>query len=225
MYLTSHAGPGQLVTARYAQGLLVACTCPAGQARARAWARLPAEAEGYTLDRLVDEPSQRPALAAIGQLLRARRGWLTLAGGYGTGKTTLIYATLQALARLSIPGRYETAPDLLEYLRDSFANGENPSGRMQTLIEAPALAIDEIDKYNPTGWAAENLFRLINARYQSRESLITILGWNVDGQDRIPPYLMSRARDGRFWYVELSGPDLRPGLDPWDRGDEGSHAS
>ena len=218
------------MSARFERSVLVICPgCAAGKERAQAWCRLPAEAAGITLQGLRKIEHQLPAIKAAGKLIRAGYGWLTLAGDYGTGKTTLIYAILNYLSERGIYGRYETAPDLLDYLRDGMQDirGASPSARLRQLIEAPALAIDEIDKYNATAFADEALFRLFNARYQARNSQITLIGYNYDRERQVPPFLLSRSKDGRFQHVVLEGADIRPTLtddelDRWDRG-EGEH--
>jgi DNA replication protein DnaC len=202
--------------------------CNAGRQLARTWSGLPPEADAVRLDndRLValDDPDYDQALAAIADLIRQPRGWLTLAGGYGTGKTTLIYAALNHLADRGIYGRYTTAPELLDSLRDGLAPGVETAGsRLSRLAAVPVLAVDELDKYSATAFAEEQIFKLFHRRYQQRATHATLLGYNLDGADRVPPFLASRIRDGRFWYVELRGADMRPvlgRLDPWDRGDD-----
>lgn len=228
LFLTApETSSGLIVSARFDTSVLVICPgCAAGKARAQAWCRLPAEAEGITLQGLKKIAHQLPALQAAAKLIRAGSGWLTLAGDYGTGKTTLIYAILNHLNERGIFGRYETAPDLLDYLRDGMQDiqGASPSARIRQLIEAPVLAVDEIDKYQATPFADTAIFRLFNARYQARNSQITLIGYNADRQHLVPPFLLSRTKDGRFQHIVLEGADIRPTLtdgtlDPWDRGE------
>jgi hypothetical protein len=216
-----------LVTGRYYERVLAICPagCAEGHARAWAWSGLPEEARGVRLggpglDK--HKPAQQEAIGAIKALLKAPRGWLTLAGGYGTGKTTLLYATLNHLAGAGVYGRYTTAPDLLDWLRDAIGDvrGESPGGRLRQLRDAPVLAVDELDKYNATAFAEEAVLKLFGTRYERRATHITLIGYNLDGAERIPPFLRSRIRDGRFRLVEMPGSDLRPSLsDPWERGE------
>lgn len=220
-----------VISAIYPQGprrvALVLCPgCAAGRELARVWSGLPDEATGVRLDndQLVQlaVAGYAEALAAVQRLIREPVGWLTLAGGYGTGKTTLIYAALNHLAERGIYGRYTTAPTLLDYLRDGLAPGaETPGSRLRALAEAPVLAVDELDKYSATQFAEEQIFKLFQARYQQRRTHATLIGYNLDGAERIPAFLHSRIRDGRFTYIALRGPDVRPSLgapDPFDRG-------
>lgn len=217
---------GWIVSARYGDRALVLCPgCAAGRTRAQAWKNLPDEAAGVRLATLHAKAHQQPAIAAIARLLVEPAGWLTLAGDYGTGKTTLIYACLNALGDQGTPGRYTTAPELLDHLRDGMRDtaGQSPSSRLQGLIEAPCLAVDEVDKYQATEFAEQAIFRLFDARYRARASSITLLGYNHEREDRIPPFLASRMRDGRFQRIVMHGTDIRPTLtrplDAWDRGE------
>ncbi len=217
---------GLVITARYGgdRVLAVCPQCPAGAERAWAWSGLPDEARGVRLDGgLKVIAMQQEAIWAIQALLRDPRGWLTLGGGYGVGKTLLIYAALNHLADAGVYGRYTTAPDLLDWLREGIGDTLSPGGRMRQLLEAPALAIDELDKYNATAFAEEKMFQLFRARYEQRATHVTLIGYNLDGVERIPPFLRSRISDGRFRLVQMRGSDLRPALtgplNPWDRGE------
>lgn len=216
-----------IVVDRYGSSVLVLCpACERGRARAASWSGLPDEARGLSLDALRAHPAQRPAVEAIVALLRAPHGWLTLVGGYGTGKTTLIYAALNHLAAQGVYGRYVTAPGLINHLRDALRDqdGRAHSARLERLKSVPVLAVDELDKYRGTEYAEETIFDLFDHRYRERRTLATLIGYNRERGDRIPPFLASRMRDGRFTMVELDGPDLRPAVrdDPaavWARGE------
>lgn len=195
--------------------LVVICPdCAAGHARFRAWSRLPDEARDVAFDRLTDWPEQAEALQATMAFVQEPVGWLTLAGGYGTGKTTLIYAALNHLAAVGSYGAYWTAPDLIEELRSGLRDetGAAHSDRLARIAELPVLAIDELDKYRHTAFAEEGIFRLFQRRYQLRRTHATLIGYNLDGADCIPPFLRSRIGDGRFRLVEMPGVDLRPAL-------------
>lgn len=205
---------------------LVPCSCQAGSRRAETWRGLPCEAAGVRLDtnRIQRIGAQAAARDAIHAFIAAPRGWITLAGGYGVGKTMLIYACLNHLADRGIYGRYVMMPELLNELRD--AVGSDLYGeRLRRLIQAPILAIDELDKMRDSDFVDDVLHAIFLARYRDRDRCGTIIGYNLDGQARIPPFLASRIRDGRFQLVEMGTTDLRPiadKLDPWDRGEVAS---
>lgn len=197
----------------------VPCSCAAGQALIRRWTALPADADGITLDTLMAMPHQDQAIAAV-ESFRARPvGWLTFGGAYGVGKTALIYAALNELAARGRHGRYTTAPELIDRLRNLVRAGGDVDRYLDRWCEAPLIAVDELDKYDPTEFADKTIFRLFNARYQRHATAGTLLAYNLDRADRLPPFLRSRIDDGRFQHIPLVGADVRPALgeaDPWD---------
>lgn len=206
----------------------VPCSCAAGAEIARRWRSLPAEAEGVTLATLrsLPHPSWQAARAAVASFAAQPRGWLILAGDYGTGKTRLVYAALGEMAARSRYGRYLTMPDLLDQLRDGIKAGLYAE-RLDRVVEAPILALDELDKFRAdSGWAVDVLEKLFIRRYREARYTGTILVYNRERADRLPEFLQSRVRDSHFRLIELDGPDLRPiaaQLDPWDRGEEERH--
>ena len=205
-----------IIIDRYGSNALVLCpACAVGQERAWIWSGLPDEARGIRLSTLRQRPDQIAALQAVAGFVADPRGWLTLVGGYGTGKTTLIYAALGHLADRGVHGRYTTAPDLIDHLRDAVrdTDGRAHSERLERLKTVPVLAVDELDKYRATDYAEEAIFKLFDHRYRARRTLATLIGYNRERSDRIPPFLASRIRDGRFRLVDLDGADLRPGQD------------
>jgi len=200
---------------------LIPCACAAGQARAKKWRNLPEEADDVRLTngRIRRVPEQDAARTKIRAFIVQPRGWLTLAGGYGVGKTMLIYAALNHLADRGIYGRYVMMPELLNELRDAIGT-ELYGERLRRLIAAPILAVDELDKIRDSPFVDDVLNAIFLARYQGRAQYGTIIGYNLDGAARIPSFLASRIRDGRFHLVEMGGADVRPiahELDPWDR--------
>jgi DNA replication protein DnaC len=200
----------------------IPCSCAAGRAVVARWRSMPPDADGVTLDSLAGVPDQDQATCAVEEFIARPRGWLTFAGGYGVGKTLLVYAALNHLADLGMYGCYLTAPDLIDGLRALIREGGDPDARLRRWIEAPLLAVDELDKYDQTEFAEKTIFRLFHARYQAWQTTGTLLSYNADREQRLPPFLLSRMRDSRFRRIVLPGADLRPmaaELDAWDRGE------
>jgi DNA replication protein DnaC len=205
---------------------LVPCSCAAGQERAERWRGLPEEAAGVRLrgGRVKSVADQVEALGAIRGFIKQPRGWVTLAGGYGVGKTTLIYAALNHLADKGIYGRYVMMPELLDLLR-TVLRGEPQvyASKLRRFVQAPILAVDELDKVRDSDFVDEVLHAIFLARYQNRHRLGTLIGYNLDRESNIPPFLASRIRDGRFELIRMIGVDLRPiagKLDPWETGED-----
>lgn len=224
--LADEAAETQLVVIdRYNVGtplerLYVFCpACATGRERAGRWMRLPDEATGITLETLLCYPDQDQPYSAVEAFTQNPRGWITLVGGYGVGKTTLVYAGLNALQARGVYGQYWTMPDMLDYLREAVRADakDSASARLARIAALPVLAIDELDKYNATDWTEEQVFKLFKTRYEMRRQVGTIIGYNRDRDDLIPPFLRSRIKDGRFQFFDLGNADIRPtlGRDDW----------
>lgn len=195
------------------------CHCAAGMRTIRDWQQLPPDSAGVTFAALFDVPDQDQAIASAEAFCANPIGWLTFGGDYGVGKTALLYATLNTLAERHVFGRYITAPDLIDKLRNIIRNGGDPDAYLDRWCAAPLIAIDEIDKYDSTEFAEKSIFRLFNARYQRLATAGTLLAYNLDREARLPAFLRSRIDDGRSQWIKLIGGDVRPALDPWDRGE------
>jgi len=204
---------------------LVPCSCQAGIVRAARWRNLPNEADGvrWRGGRLKQLKDQLSALKAARAFVSRPRGWLTFVGGYGVGKTMLIYACLNHLADRGVFGRYIVMPDLLSLLRTALREDDHAyASILRRVVQAPILAVDELDKIRESEFVDEVLEAIFLARYADRHQLGTIIGYNADGASRLPPFLRSRMGDSRFQLIEMAGADLRPiahQLDPWDRGE------
>lgn len=202
---------------------------PAGHARFGALVRCPDCHDGRLAERLraacqltgwlVDasfkgyrlSPGNRAAYEAAQKFAKAPRGWLTLWGGYGLGKTHLLAATVNHCTAGRIAAVYYTLPDLLDRLRDSYGN-DGFSTLFDRLVAVPVLALDELDKVRLTDWAREKLYQLVDARYRDLDRRGTLLALNrqPDVNDPDLAYLYSRAMDYRSRVVEVAGGDVRP---------------
>jgi len=211
----------------YGDRALIPCDCTDGRQRAAKWRNLPRAAKGISLTTFRALPAQRLSLDLARSFVADPYGWLTLVGGYGVGKTRLIYGALNDLADVGMYGRYVMMPELINELRDSAREG-GYGERLRRFVTAPLLAIDELDKIRDTEFVDDVLHAIFLARYQEHETRSTIIGYNADGANRIPPFLRSRIHDSRFRLAEMTGPDMRlfaDKLDPWDRGEGEGGAS
>jgi DNA replication protein DnaC len=206
-----------VVVDEYLPRVLVACPdCAAGRKRAEAHllsgCELAREVLAVRIETLMGYTHQQAALTAVMAIIRERCGWLTLAGPYGSGKSTLVWACLNHLRDAGLTGMYWTAARLLDHVRAGIGaadgTGQSERDRVQRLIGLPALAIDELDKVNTTSYAENQLFSVLNERYRRWQEGVTLLSYN--DASAVHPALLSRIKDGRFAHIELSGPDLRP---------------
>lgn len=151
------------------------------------------------------------AKGAIEQVLERQAGLLTFWGDFGSGKTyALQIVTNEARAQM-IESLYVTMADVLDHLRNLYAQKVDWSPYWQRLLDVPVLCLDEVTRYNETQWAAERVWMLADKRYSRRASHLTVFATNNDPNELLPVvepvgYLYSRCRQGTI--VELRG-DMR----------------
>lgn len=135
-------------------------------------------------------------------------GFLTFWGGYGCGKTHLLAAIVNRLVSENVAAVYYTMPDLLQALRQAVQR-EQFDAFFDRLCRVHVLAIDEVDRFNQTDWASEQVYRLVDERYRQRHRLGTVFATNTDPNtaDGALGYLFSRLRDGRV--VHITAGDYR----------------
>lgn len=136
-------------------------------------------------------------------------GWLVLEGTYGCGKTHLAAAVANERLRHGDFVLFVTSPDLLDHLRGTYAP-DSEVGYDETfdrVRNADVLVLDDLGVENPSQWAQEKLFQLLNYRYTQR--LPTVITTNQD-IDRLDARIRSRVLDvERTRRVVITAPDYR----------------
>ncbi len=136
-------------------------------------------------------------------------GWLILLGGYGCGKTHLAAAVANARLAEGQPVLFVVVPDLLDYLRTSFApnSAQSYSEQFEKVRTAPVLILDDLGTESATPWAQEKLFQILNHRYNAR--LPTVITSNCKLEE-IDIRLRSRMVDPDLsMVVTIVAPDFR----------------
>ncbi len=112
----------------------------------------------------------RRFVEAIEDKLDEGRG-LWFMGPNGTGKTTLaMLVTKAALSAGRTAARY-TLPDLLRRIRKTFDTGSHVD-LFEQLTAVDLLHIDDIGAEQSTPWVLEELYSIVNARYEERRSMV-----------------------------------------------------
>lgn len=159
------------------------------------------------------KPNERESL--LFALMSAQRfaqnmdGWLLLEGTYGSGKTHLAAAVANARLGKGDHVLFITAPDLLDHLRSAYApNSESGYDDLFDRVRNVSLLIlDDLGVENPSPWAQEKLFQLLNHRYTNH--LATIITTNND-VDRLDPRIRSRLLDVELvTRIKVVAPDYR----------------
>ena len=138
------------------------------------------------------------------------QGWLVFLGGYGCGKTHLAAAIAHSRITQGKAAFFVVVPDLLDYLRSTFAPGSPVSfdERFQALRESPLLILDDLGAQSGTPWAQEKLYQLLSHRYNAQ--LPTAITSNHRLED-IELRLRSRLTDSALVTIlTVLAPDFRP---------------
>jgi DNA replication protein DnaC len=150
------------------------------------------------------------AIRTVEECTEWRHGMVTLIGGPGVGKSTLLQCAVNAAREANVPAVYTTVTDLLDYLRQAY----NPNvevtfdARWETLIRCELLALDELDEFNTTPWAIERFLRLIDERWRAMDRCMTICATN-SRLNSLPEKVVSRLRDAKAHVIEMRGDDFR----------------
>lgn len=135
--------------------------------------------------------------------------WLLLEGTYGSGKTHLAAAIGNARLTQGEFVLFVTTPDLLDHLRVSYTDDANTGydETFERIRGCDLLILDDLGVENPSAWAKEKLFQLLNHRYTHR--LATVITTNAE-LERLDARISSRLRDvDRTTRVVLTTPDYR----------------
>jgi len=138
--------------------------------------------------------SLRDALNTAREFAADPQGWLLFMGPYGCGKTHLAAAIANYRVEHGQPVLFVVVPDLLDYLRASYAPTSPVSydERFEQVRDIELLILDDLGTQNATPWAVEKLYQLLNYRYNA--GLPTVITTNQTFAD-MDPRLASRLRD------------------------------
>jgi DNA replication protein DnaC len=115
-------------------------------------------------------PSLDAAHQAAWSFAGTPEGWLVLAGVVGCGKTHLAAAIKNERDEHGNQTLFKTVPDLLDYLRATYAPDSNVTydRGFDAIRNAEVLILDDYGAHSSTPWAEEKLFQLLNYRFNAR---------------------------------------------------------
>ncbi len=155
------------------------------------------------------QDSLRYALEAAARYAEQPEGWLLLDGTYGCGKTHLAAAIGNVRLERGEAVLFITSPDLLDHLRSTYGPSSEVAydEMFDRVRNAPLLVLDDLGTENPSQWAQEKLFQLLNYRYSMR--LPTVITTNAD-LDTLDPRVRSRLMDTQvIHHISIKAPDFR----------------
>lgn len=138
----------------------------------------------------------RIALDAARLYAEGPRGWFTLTGASGTGKTHLAAAIGNRCMERGQPVLFALVPDLLDHLRAAFNPDHEVSydELVDQVKNIPVLVLDDLGTQRSTPWAEEKLLQVFNHRYAA--GLPTVITTNV-ALAQLDERMQSRLLDPR----------------------------
>jgi DNA replication protein DnaC len=143
----------------------------------------------------------------IGTNLDAGRG-LWLSGGYGTGKTALAMIVSKAAIDVQRSVAIYSCPRLLSVIRESIDRG-GVLDFLDRLAAADLLHIDDLGAEHRTEWVLEQLYSIVNARYEDQRSTLITSNLSRDElAEQLGERIVSRL-EGSCELLPFYGPDQR----------------
>jgi len=185
---------------------------------------IPRKYRGVSLERppisdMARDPRQAPVYKAvkgyveeIDDRLAGGEG-LWLMGDVGTGKTTLAMLVSKAAVEAGRTVAIYSLPRLLSRIRRTYdaEAGEQSYGEFfERLTQVDLLHIDDLGAEKRSDWVLEQLYALVNERYESQRSMLVTT--NLDQQrleEQIGPRTVSRLVEICGDPLPLFGPDQR----------------
>ncbi|MGA9858439.1 MAG: ATP-binding protein [Solirubrobacteraceae bacterium] len=127
--------------------------------------------------------------ATIDRQLDAGRG-LWFMGPPGTGKTTLAMLVSKAALEAGRTAAIYSLPRLLNEIRHTFDGGGH-NALMDRLASVDLLHIDDVGAERRNDWVLEELYLIVNARYEDKRSMI--LTTNLLDRDELCEQIHART--------------------------------
>jgi DNA replication protein DnaC len=199
------------------------CGCRAGRiagARTRSLAgRIPRRYRGVSFDRppvsdiARNAPDQiqlvRLYVRAIEENLGSGKG-LWIQGDVGTGKTTLAMLVSRAALDAGRSVAIYSLPRLLNLLRESMDSDGGMLDFLDRLSAVDLLHIDDLGAEHRTDWVLEQLYSIVNARYEAERAIVATTNLMPDElSERLGPRTVSRLVEICGNPIPLCGEDKR----------------
>jgi DNA replication protein DnaC len=128
--------------------------------------------------------------ADIDRQLDAGRG-LWFMGPPGTGKTTLAMLISKAALSAGRSVAIYSMPRLLDEFGDTFRAERSRSDLLDKLTAVDLLHIDDIGTESKNEWVLEQLYTVVNARYESERSVV--ITTNIDNREALCEQITART--------------------------------
>jgi len=126
----------------------------------------------------------------IDEQLDAGRG-LWFMGPVGTGKTTLAMLVSKAALAAGRSVAIYSLPRLLNEIRDTHRAERSHLALLDRLITVDLLHIDDVGAERTTDWVLEELYSIVNGRYEDQRSIV--ITTNIDDRDALCEQITDRT--------------------------------
>lgn len=129
----------------------------------------------------------------FGSIVQGGKNGLIFTGRPGCGKSHLAAAVLKRLIKDGHDGRYANVPTVFDSIRASFNAEGDREDIAADLMRAEVLVLDDLGTEHITDWVTEQLYLIINSRYN--DMLATIITTNLTTtqlEQRYDARIMSR---------------------------------
>jgi len=199
------------------------CRCRAARiagARTKSLAgRIPRRYEGVSFERPPVSDIARTApdqiqsvrryVGAIEENLDRGRG-LWIQGDVGTGKTTLAMLVSKAALGAGRSVAIYSLPRLLNLLRESMDSEKGMVDFLDRLTSVDLLHLDDLGAENSSDWVLEQLYSIVNARYEAEQAIVATTNLMPDElSQRLGARTVSRLVEICGDLIPLFGSDQR----------------
>ena len=135
---------------------------------------------------------------------------LWIQGDVGTGKTTLAMLVSKAALDAGRSVAIYSLPRLLNLLRESMDSEEGMVDFMDRLTAVDLLHLDDLGAENQTDWVLEQLYSIVNSRYEAERAIIATTNLMPDElAERLGARTVSRLVEICGDPITLAGQDKR----------------
>jgi DNA replication protein DnaC len=153
--------------------------------------------------------SVRRYVGAIEENLASGQG-LWIQGDVGTGKTTLAMLVSKSALDTGRSVAIYSLPRLLNLLREAMDSQEGKLDFMDRLTAVDLLHIDDLGAEHQTDWVLEQLYSIVNARYEAERAIVATTNLMPDElSERLGARTVSRLVEICGDLIPLFGEDKR----------------
>lgn len=223
----TRSGPVTWIGGKRFHASLISAPCPVCRGEhLQEWLKHNCGLEGMEFDgkpaleiRVTDETplkGQEEAFDVAWSLLAGipdEHSWALFTGDYGRGKSHILVGLVNGCRLAGVYALYTKSEVILSTLRSTFEQdaGKTTDEIRRRFEQVPILVVDELDRVKWTEWAGEQLFAILNTRYDHGRPtwLASNLGPGALSKKSEPlAALVSRMSAGKM--VVVGGADLRP---------------